>query len=317
MQHNRDLLLVKSGGEKALPEWQAAFAALAPDIEVRGWHDPDIDPDAVTYVLVWEPDAGRIATYRNLRVIFSSAAGVEHIIRDPSVPEHLPIVRMASTETSQTMGEYVCFAALAILRDLPRMRAAQAESRWDGFEPPHTAFDKRVGILGYGTLGQACARMLGALGFQLAGWTRTPRTAAGIALFAGMEQLPEFLSACDIVVSLLPDTPETRGILNARSLGWLPAGAGVVNAGRGTAIVMPDLIAALDRGHISTAVLDVFETEPLPAESPAWRHPRIIITPHNAAYASCRARAEAVVSSMGALMRGETPAQLYDRVRGY
>ena len=313
----RGILLVKSGGDEAVPEWQAGFREAAPDLEVRGWNDPSVDPDAVTYVLVWEPEPGRIAGYRNLRAIFSSAAGVDHIVVDPTVPAHLPIVRMVSEETSQTLGEYCCLAALSILRDFPRMIAAQAERRWDTFEPPHTAWDKRVGIMGFGTIGQVAARMLGGLGFQLAGWARSHKTAHGVTMFAGDEELPRFLACCDILVNLLPDTPQTRGILDARHLGMLPRGAGVVNGGRGTAIVLADLIAALDSGQVGAAVLDVFEEEPLPSEHPAWVHPRITVTSHLAGYASRRARAASVAATLEALERGETVPHLYDPVRGY
>jgi glyoxylate/hydroxypyruvate reductase A len=317
MTMTRGLLLVKSGGDEAVPEWQAGFRAVAPKLEVRGWNDPSVDPGAVTYVLVWEPHPGRIASYPNLRVIFSSAAGVEHIVRDPTVPRHLPIVRMVSTETSQTLGEYCCLAALSILRDYPRMIAAQAERRWDTYEPPHTALDKRVGIMGIGTIGQVAARMLGGLGFQVLGWARTRKSIDGVTIFAGDNELAEFLSACDIVINLLPDTPETRGILDAWRLAMLPRGAGVVNGGRGTAIVLPDLIAALDSGQIGAAVLDVFEEEPLPPDNPAWTHPRITVTGHLAGYASRRARAASVAATMAALERGETVPHLYDRARGY
>jgi glyoxylate/hydroxypyruvate reductase A len=317
MTMTHGLLLVKTGGDEAVPEWQTGFREVAPDLQVRGWNDPSVDPGAVTYVLVWEPEPGRIAGYRNLRAIFSSAAGVDHIVRDPTVPAHLPIVRMVSEETSQTLGEYCCLAALSILRDYPRMIAAQTERRWDTFEPPHTAWDKRVGIMGFGTIGQVAARMLGGLGFQLAGWARSHKAVHGVTMFAGDEELPAFLSSCDILVNLLPDTPETRGILDARRLAMLPRGAGVVNGGRGTAIVLPDLIAALDSGQIGAAVLDVFEEEPLPAEHPAWAHPHITVTAHLAGYASRRARAASVAATLAALERGETVPHLYDPVRGY
>jgi glyoxylate/hydroxypyruvate reductase A len=309
--------LVKSGGDTAVPEWQAGFRAAAPDLDVRGWNDPSVDPEAVTYVLVWEPEPGRLAGYPNLRIIFSSAAGVDHIVRDPTVPVHLPIVRMVSAETSQTLGEYCCLAALSILRDFPRMIAAQAERRWDTFEPPHTAWDKCVGVMGFGTIGQVAARMLGGIGFQLAGWARTHKTVHGVTMFAGDAELEPFLARCDILVNLLPDTPETRGVLDARRLAMLPHGAGVVNGGRGTAIVLADLIAALDSGHLGAAVLYVFEEEPLPPDNPAWTHPKITVTGHLAGYASRRARAASVVEALGALERGESVPHLYDRVRGY
>jgi glyoxylate/hydroxypyruvate reductase A len=136
-------------------------------------------------------------------------------------------------------------------------------------------------------------------------------------MFAGNDELAPFLSGCDILVNLLPDTPDTRGVLDARRLAWLPRGAGIVNTGRGTAIVLADLLAALDSGQIGAAVLDVFEDEPLPAAHPAWTHPRITVTAHLAGYASRRARAASVAATMGALERGETVPHLYDPVRGY
>ena len=215
------------------------------------------------------------------------------------------------------MGEYCCLAALSILRDYPRMIAAQAARHWDTYEPPHTARDKCVGIMGFGTIGQVVARMLSGLGFQLAGWARSRKSVDGITMFAGDDELAPFLARCDILVNLLPDTPATRGVLDARRLAWLPRGAGVVNGGRGTAIVLPDLIAALDSGQIGAAVLDVFEEEPLPADNPAWTHPRITVTGHLAGYASRRARAASVAATLAAMERGETVPHLYDRARGY
>ena len=197
------LLLVKTGGAAALPEWQARFAELAPDLDVRGWDDPTVDPDAVTYVLVWEPEPGRLARYPNLRVIFSSAAGVDHITCDPDLPRGVPIVRMATEETAQTMGEYVCLAALSILRDGNRLAAAQANRRWDSFEQPHTALDKRVGVMGLGNIGQVAARMLRGLGFTVSGWARTPREIDGIKVhskprrLAGRERHPRRTAARD------------------------------------------------------------------------------------------------------------------------
>jgi glyoxylate/hydroxypyruvate reductase A len=159
--------------------------------------------------------------------------------------------------------------------------------------------------------------MLGGLGFQLAGWARSQKTAHGVTMFTGDNELAAFLGCCDIVVNLLPDTPATRGILDAQRLAMLPRGAGVVNGGRGTAIVVADLIAALDSGQIGAAVLDVFEEEPLPQEHPAWAHPRIMVTSHLAGYASRRARAASVAATLAALERGEPVPHLYDRVRGY
>ncbi|MBV9783441.1 MAG: glyoxylate/hydroxypyruvate reductase A [Acidisphaera sp.] len=311
------VLLVRSGGPAALPEWRAAFAAVLPGIEVLGWTDPDLDPARVRWVLVWEPEPGRIAGYPNLRAVFSTAAGVDHITRDPFLPPHLPIVRMGAEEMARSVGEYVTMAALMILRDAPRMLAAHEAGRWDAFFPPRTARETRVGILGLGRIGQMAAGMLRGIGFPVQGWTRTRRTIQGVESFAGIDELDAFLASSDILVGILPDTPQTRALLNRERLAKLPKGAGLVSAGRGTLVVLPDLLAALDAGHLSFAVLDVFETEPLPPDSPAWKHPRVLVTAHVAGFASRRARAESVARAVAQIEAGEQPDNLYDRERGY
>ena len=318
MSDHGPVLLVRSGGAAALPDWQAAFAELLPEVDVRGWDDPQVDPARVEYVLVWEPEPGRLARYPNLRVVFSSAAGVDHILRDPGRPAHLPIIRMGADETAQTVGEYACLGALMILRDLPRIAAAQRAVRWEPFEPARTAPRTRVGIMGLGRIGQVAAGMLQGIGFAVHGWARQPRApGSGVRCFAGAAQLDAFLAETDILVAILPDTPETRGLLDARRLAALPRGAGIVSVGRGTLIVAADLIAALDAGQVSLAVLDVFETEPLPPEDPAWRHERIVVSAHVAGYASRRARAEWVAHCVGLHRAGAALPNLYDPGRGY
>jgi len=311
------VMLVKSGGVAAMPDWRAQFARFCPALDVRYWNDSTVDPDSVRYVLVWEPDLGRLAAYRNLRVIFSSAAGVDHLTRDPDLPRHVPIVRMGAGEAAQTMGEFVCLAALALLRDYRRIVDAQLRRRWDPFDAPRTALQTHVGILGLGNLGRRAAAMLQALGFSVAGWARGPRIEPGIPIAAGMDALPDFLAATDILVGLLPETPETAGLINAERIACLPQGASIINAGRGSLIVMDDLIVALDAGHLSGAVLDVFDTEPLPPEHPAWRHPRIGITSHLAGFASRPARAAYVAEALAAHTQGREMPNLYKPERGY
>ncbi len=313
----RPLLLVRSGGPAALPEWQAAFAATTAELEVRGWDDPVVDPARVRYVLVWEPEPGRLAAMPGLRVIFSAGAGVDHILRDPHRPRHVPIVRMGAGEVAQTMGEYVCLGALAILRDLPRMLSAQRAARWDTFEVPRTARETRVGILGLGRIGAVAAGMLRGIGFQVHGWVRTPRPGGDVPCRAGPGELDAFLAESDILVGLLPDTPETRGLMDAARLARLPRGAGIVSVGRGTLLVMPDLLAALDRGHLSLAVLDVFEPEPLPPQDPLWRHPRVLVSAHLAGFASRWTRARAVAEGVAQHRAGRPIPTLYDPDRGY
>lgn len=311
------VLLVRSGGAAAVPAWQAAFREALPEVEVRGWDDPSVDPARVAFVLVWEPEPGRLARYPNLQLIFSSAAGVDHITRDPALPPGVPIIRMGADEMAQTVGEYACLGALMVLRDLPRIVAAQRAARWDHFDAGRTARDTRVGILGMGRIGQAAAVMLRGIGFPVHGWARTPREDPAGRCYAGPGELDAFLACTDILVAILPDTPQTRGLMNAERLAALPRGAGLVSLGRGTLLVMPDLLAALDSGQVSLAVLDVFETEPLPGTDPAWRHERIVVSPHLAGFASRPARARSVAEGVARHRAGQPVATLYEPGRGY
>ena len=250
-------------------------------------------------------------------MIFSSGAGVDHITSDPDLPQHLPIIRMASDETIQTVCEYICLGVLAIQRDLRRMITAQAACLWEEFEPPRTAFDTRVGTMGLGNIGATAARMLLGLGYQVAGLGTLGKVARWRKVLFGHERIRVVLGTDRPPAGLLPDTAETRGLIDARHIAMLPRGAGVLNAGRGTLIAMPDLIAALDFGHLSSAFLDVFEPEPLPPDHPAWRHPRINVTSHVAAFASRPARARHVAAALAAYRRGKELPHRYQSERGY
>lgn len=317
MMPSKQVLLVKSGDKESLPEWRSAFAQLCPDLDIRWWDDPTVDPKDVVYVLVWQPQPGRIAAFPNLQIIFSSGAGVDHILSDPTLPRHLPIVRNASAETLQTVGEYVCLGVLALQRDLKRALNAQRDHRWDEFQGTRTAPQTRVGVMGLGNIGRLALRMLQGLGYPLAGWSQSAKSIPNVTCHAGLEQLDDFLRNTDILVGLLPETPLTRGLLSASRLAMLPRNAGIVSAGRGSLIVMPDLIAALDSSHLSGAVLDVFENEPLSPTDPVWDHPRIIVTGHIAGFASRYARAEYVANAIKAWHRGENLPNVYHPMRGY
>ncbi|HZF77289.1 MAG TPA: glyoxylate/hydroxypyruvate reductase A [Acetobacteraceae bacterium] len=314
---SKPVLLVKSGGEAAMPEWQAHFAEFAPGLDVRWWNDPAVVPEAVRYVLVWDPEPGRLKGYPALRVIFGTGAGVDFITADPDLPRHLPLVRMATPGATQRMGEFVCWSVLSLLKGARRIAANQAARRWDYFEPELTAPECPVGIMGLGNMGSRAAEMLAGLGFPVLGWSRTAKNLPGIRCFAGQGARDAFLAEARILVCLLPATPETQGIISAPLLARLPRGAGLVNVGRGSHQRLPDILAALDSGQLSGAVLDVFEQEPLPPESPAWDHPRLLVTPHLASLPTRRERAAYVAESIARFERGEALPNLYDAARGY
>ena len=312
------VLLIKSGGAAALAEWRASFLEFSPELglDVRAWDDPEVDPARVQFVLVWQPEAGRLAQFPNLKAIISAAAGVDHILADPHLPE-LPIVRMVTPETQQRMAEFTLMSSLMLLKDMPRIIAQQARAEWREFATPRTARETRVGVLGLGALGLSAARMHAAIGFETAGWARSTRSEKGLACFAGADALPDFLARTDILICLLPETTDTRHLIDAALLRQLPRGAAVINVGRGSHVSLPDLLAALDSGHLSGAVLDVFDEEPLPAEAAVWRHPRVLVTPHAAATPSRRERARQAAVAIAAMLGGLPPPHLYDRTKGY
>lgn len=308
------ILLVKSGGPQAIDDWRAAFAACAPGLEIAWWDDPAIDPARVRYALVWEPDAARLAQLPNLKLIVSSGAGVDHLPKD--MPAGVPVVRMGAPEAVWRMREHVVLGVLYLHRQWHRFAANQRTRTWQDISNPE-APQRRVGIMGLGQLGAASAEALAPFGFALCGWSRSPRAIPGVRCFAGPRGLKPFLAQCDILVCLLPATPETNRILDAAAFAALPRGACVINAARGQVLAEADLLAALDAGQVGHALLDVFETEPLPAESPLWAHPGITITPHVASFPDRAARARYAASVIAAFERGEALPNLFDRARGY
>jgi glyoxylate/hydroxypyruvate reductase A len=214
------------------------------------------------------------------------------------------------------MTEYVVFHVLRYHRRTPELERQQSEARW---EQLHHAlpWERRVGLLGLGVLGTDAADKLKALRFDVAGWSRTPRNLPGVTCFHGASGLAEFLARTEILVCLLPLTPETRGIINARTLATLPRGACIINAARGGHVVPVDLLAALDSGHVAYATLDVFDEEPLPPSHPFWRHPRITVTPHVASLTHPATALPYIVDNIRRFQRGEPMRNLVDLSRGY
>ena len=291
--------------------WQRMFAEHLPDLPFRLWPDMGDKAD-VTYLGAWTlPDD--LSEFTNLKVLFSVAAGVDQLDVG-RIPEHVDLVRMLEPGLTAGMVEYVTMAVLALHRGMPAYLDDQRRRVWQpGRSRPGSS---RVGVMGLGVLGCAVLSALAPFGFPRRGWSRSEREVAGVECFAGTDALPDFLGGCDILICLVPLTPETQGILNAALFAALPEGAAVINVGRGGHLVGADLIAALD-GHLSAAVLDVFDPEPLPPEDKLWAHPRIWVTPHIASMSQPESSAEAVIANIRAHRRGEPMAGLVERHRGY
>lgn len=294
--------------------WREALEAELPDLRVRIW--PDIGPpEAVDYALIWDSPDRMLDDLPNLRVVFSLGAGVDHLLE--TVPEHLPLVRMVDPALTEGMVEYVVYQVLRHHRHMPAYERRQCDSEWTVHEQRRPG-ERRIGILGLGRLGSACARALHGLGFDVAGHVRTPREPAdSIPVYAGADELDAFLARSEILVCLLPLTNETRDILDRDLFARLPAGAILIHAARGAHLVEEDLLLALGEGHLSHAVLDVFRTEPLPAGHPFWKHPHITVTPHAASLTHPVSGARRVAEAIRAERDGHPLPNRVDRTRGY
>ena len=307
-------LLLRSSSSRA-PWWRDEFKRELPDLEFR-IHPETGDPKDIEYALVWDPPAGLLASLPNLKAIFSLGAGVDHLFKDPSLPKNVPIVRLIDERLTAQMVEYAMLYALYFHRAIPLYTAQQKERAWKE-APLKLISERRVGVMGIGEIGSAAARALAGMGFDVAGWSRRPKTIEGVETFAGAEGLAPFLARTDILVCILPLTSETTDILDAKLFAAMPQGSYVINIGRGKQLVEEDLIKALDSGHIAGAALDVFRTEPLPKESPLWAHPKIVVTPHIAAMTDPRSSVRQVVANIKRVRAGETPINTVDSAVGY
>ncbi|HEX2541276.1 MAG TPA: glyoxylate/hydroxypyruvate reductase A [Caldimonas sp.] len=309
----RPIFLYKADPERG-QQWAEVFRRRAPGLDFRLW--PDIgDPERVRFLAAWQPPHDIATRFPKLEVLFSSGAGVDQF-HFPALPAGLPVVRMVEPGIIRGMVEYVTHAVLDLHRDMPAYRRQQQRGEWASL-PVKRAGERRVGVLGLGSLAQAVLAQLLPFGFDCAGWSRSRHEIGGVRCHAGEQEFDAFLRRTDILVCLLPLTDATRGLLNASLFERLPAGAALVHVGRGPQLVADDLIAALDAGRLSEAVLDVTDPEPLPQGHALWRHPRIRLTPHIASMTQPESAAAVVLDNLRRFEAGEPMVGLVDRDRGY
>jgi glyoxylate/hydroxypyruvate reductase A len=295
--------------------WLQHMQGLLPELDCRPWDDPG-DPEEIEIAVVWKPPAGGLKRFPHLKLIVSIGAGIDHVLADPELPQHVPIIRTTGEDLKVRMREYVTLHVLRLHRRLPEIEAAQASREWlQLVNPP--AYARKVGIMGQGNLGADCATALAALGFDVAGWSRRPKQVTGVQSFAGEDGLHAFLRRSEILVCLLPLTGSTRGILNRDLFRRLPEGASLINAARGEHLVEADLLAALDSGRIGSATLDVFHQEPLPQDHPFWDHPKVLVTPHVASLIDPVAGGKAIAANIRKWLAGEPVPDLVDLKQGY
>lgn len=269
--------------------------------------------EEVEVALVANPPAGALERLPRLKLIQSLWMGVEKLLADPALPKHVPLARLIDPGMVAAMTESVLAHVLDWHRHHYRYRAQQAARRWAPL-PQFMAGDRTVGVLGLGALGANAAQALRAYGFRVLGWSRRPKTVLGVEWVG---ELGELMRRSNAIVCLLPLTPDTRQLLDARNLSLLPEGACVINLARGGHVVEPDLLAALDSGKLSHAYLDVFENEPLPADHRFWSHPEVTVTPHVAALTEPRTAIPKVAANIERVRRGEAPQGLVDPAAGY
>jgi glyoxylate/hydroxypyruvate reductase A len=307
------LFLTPSANSAA--RWADGLREEFADEDIRINQGPEGDED-VEFAIVWKPPPGRLRALPNLKVIFSIGAGVDHVFADPDLPKDVPIVRLIDETLTTQMTEYVVMNVLWHHREMDDYAALAAEKTWRHLHPPRTP-DRRVGIMGLGVLGSAAGEALSRFGFSLAAWTRGPRDWPLGEAYSGADGLAPFLSRTDILVCLLPLTPETTGILNAENFAALPRGAMLINAARGGHLIEADLLEALEDGQIKSATLDVFEEEPLAPDHPFWSHPKVRVTPHVASLTYPDAAAQEIARNIARFRAGEPMIGVVDTAREY
>ncbi|CAI1994756.1 glyoxylate/hydroxypyruvate reductase GhrA [Serratia marcescens] len=300
-------------------EWLAGIKQRLPQAEIREWQRGDERP--ADYALVWRPPHEMLANRRDLKAVFALGAGVDAILdqerKHPgTLPAGVPLLRLEDTGMAQQMQEYALSYVLRYFRRFDEYQALQQRQEWQPLDP-HSLDDFTIGILGAGVLGQSVARKLTEFGFSVRCWSRSAKQIDGVQSFAGEAQCAAFLDGVKLVINLLPNTPETVGILNRELFAQLSTGAYLINIARGAHLVEADLLAALEQGQLAAATLDVFAREPLPQDHPFWRHPRVTITPHIAAITLPQQAMDQIAANIRALEAGHAPAGVVDRQRGY
>lgn len=296
---------------KAEP-WLAGLRQALPHATVENWAPGARQAD---YAVVWAPPQAFVDQQPGLRALFNIGAGVDALMA-LQIPPAIQVVRLDDAGMSVQMAEYVCHAVIRHFREFDGYEADVKQGKWS-YRKPRSRADCPVGIMGLGVLGQRVARAVAQFEFPVLGWSRTAKQIDGVHCFSGAEGFESFLAATQVLVCLLPLTPDTRDILNTATLSKLRVGAYVVNVARGAHLVDDDLIAQIDSGHLSGATLDVFRTEPLPAAHAFWKHPKITLTPHTSARTLREESIAQIAGKILALERGEPVAGVVEPGRGY
>lgn len=300
-------------------DWISGLQQRLPHARVRHWTTDDTSP--ADYALVRSPPPAMLRGRNDLKGVFALGAGVDEILRQlqqnpDMLADSVPLYRLEDTGMAQQMQEYAVCRVLGWFRRFDDYQKQQQSAQWQPL-PSYSRDQFHIGILGAGVLGQQVAKSLTAWGFPVRVWSRSAKQIAGVTSFAGRDALDDFLRDTQVLINLLPSTAETRNLIDQKLLARLPQGAFFLNLARGDQVVEADLLTALDSGQIKGAALDVFQVEPLPADHPLWFHPRVTITPHNAAVTLKEEAMDYIARAITQLEAGENPQGYVDRQRGY
>jgi glyoxylate/hydroxypyruvate reductase len=291
----------------------ARIGELAPELDIRSLEQLSETTD-IDFAVVWKHPAGLLRQLPGLKAISSLGAGAEHLLTDPELPPDLPVGRLAGARLAADMAAWLVARVIGHWRRFDQLRVQQNERRWQPLTPQSPPV---VGLLGLGVMGTRTFQAFRSLDIPVAGYSRTGRGPDDLDIHFGPDGLKTLVSRSDYLICLLPLTQHTRGILNAELFKHMKTGSVLINVGRGEQLVEPDLIDALKTGRPGEAILDVFSTEPLPADHPFWNHPQIHISPHCASITHPREAAELIVASYRRVQAGKPPLGLVDRTRGY
>ena len=298
--------------DTATEPWLQGLRAALPGAEVTLW---SAGAPMADYAVVWAPPQQFFDEQSQLKAVFNIGAGVDALLKLQLPPQAL-IVRLDDAGMSVQMAEYVCHAVIRHFREFDAYEADTRQGKWS-FRKPRARADFPVGIMGLGVLGERVARSLAQFEFPVKGWSRSAKAVDGVQCFSGQQGFHDFLAASRVLVCLLPLTPDTRDIMNRDTLSRLQSGAYVINVARGAHLVDEDLLALLDSGQLAGATLDVFLTEPLPAEHAFWKHPKVTVTPHTSARTLRSESIAQIGSKIAALQGGEPVAGVVEPNRGY
>ncbi|WDE04029.1 glyoxylate/hydroxypyruvate reductase A [Thalassomonas viridans] len=300
---DRDLTVLSEGLRQALP-----------GVKIQCW--PDIEhPHEVEFAVAWQQPKNCWARLPALKVVSSLGAGCDGLLSDPALPENVLITRIVDPGLSEQMAEYVLGAVLMLKCRFTAYFRQQMQSSWQML--PKENRRQKVTILGVGSIGEVVAKRLMANGFEVCGWRRSEKRHPDFNVYFGNDQLEQAVGDADYVVSILPNTPATKGVIDKTFLARLKPGCYLINVGRGQAVNDDDLLDALDNQIIAGAVLDVFNAEPLPEDHAFWQHEGVFLTPHISAITDQQEIIAQIAGNYKKFQQGLLPDNLVDATKGY